>query len=284
MKTVADLHMHTTHSDGTLTPFELARLAREQAVDAVALTDHDTVSGLEDLIREAEKEGLEVLPGIELSARFSPGTLHLLGYGFDFMGPIAKKLEVFQTARAERNPLILQKLKELGMPLTLEEVKELSHAQGQVGRPHIAKALEAKGYVESYEVAFRKYLTKGAPAYVAKASWEAKECIDMIHDSGGAVVVAHPIQMKLQGGDLRAKVAELAEMGLDGLEVVHPDHKPQDKQVFRELAAEFSLLTTGGSDFHGKHKPGIQLGQGRPPYENLERLRERIAQRRKTGT
>jgi hypothetical protein len=167
--------------------------------------------------------------------------------------------------------------------LTLEEVKELSQAQGQVGRPHIAKALEAKGYVESYEMAFRKYLTKGAPAYVAKASWEAKECIDMIHESGGVVVVAHPIQMKLQGGDLRAKVAELAEMGLDGLEEVHPDHKPQDQQVFRELASEFNLLTTGGSDFHGKHKPGIQLGQGRPPYENLERLRERIAQRRRNN-
>ncbi len=281
MKTVADLHMHTTHSDGTLTPSELARLAREQAVDAVALTDHDTVSGLEDLIREAEREGLEVLAGIELSAKFSPGTLHLLGYGFDFQGPIRQKLEMFQKARAERNPLVLEKLKSLGMPLTLDEVKQLSQAQGQVGRPHIAKALEAKGYVESYEMAFRKYLTKGAPAYVAKASWEARECIEMIHESGGAVVVAHPIQMKLQGMELRTKVAELAGMGLDGLEVLHPDHKPQDRLAFQSLAEEFGLLTTGGSDFHGRHKPGIQLGQGRPPYENLEKLRERIAQRKK---
>jgi 3',5'-nucleoside bisphosphate phosphatase len=281
MKTVADLHMHTNHSDGTLTPKELARLAREQAVDAVALTDHDTVSGLEDLIREAENEGLEVMPGVELSAKFSPGTLHILGYGFDFKGRIAQRLEIFQRARAERNPLILEKLKALGMPLTMEEVTELSKAQGQVGRPHIAKALEAKGYVESYDQAFRKYLAKGAPAYVTKASWEAKECIDMIHESGGAAVVAHPIQMKLQGMDLKQKVAELAEMGLDGLEVIHPDHKPEDRQIFGELAKEFGLLTTGGSDFHGKHKPGIQLGQGRPPYENIEKLRERIAQRRK---
>ena len=281
MKTVADLHMHTNHSDGTLTPAELARLAREQAVDAVALTDHDTVSGLEDLIREAEREGLEVVPGIELSAKFSPGTLHLLGYGFDFRGPIVKRLEVFQKARAERNPRILEKLKDLGMSLTMEEVKELSHSQGQVGRPHIAKALEAKGYVENYEMAFRKYLTKGAPAYASKASWEAGECIEMIHESGGVAVIAHPIQMKLQGMELKKKVAELAEMGLDGLEVIHPDHKREVRETFRELAEEFGLLTTGGSDFHGQHKPGIQLGQGRPPYENLEKLRDRIDQRRK---
>jgi predicted metal-dependent phosphoesterase TrpH len=283
MKTVADLHMHTNHSDGTLTPGELARLAREQAVDAVALTDHDTVSGLEDLIREAEREGLEVMPGIELSAKFSPGTLHILGYGFDFKGPIVQRLEIFQKARADRNPQILDKLKSYGMPLTMEEVKALSHAQGQIGRPHIAKAMEAKGYVESYEMAFRKYLTKGAPAYVTKASWEAGECIDMIHESGGVAVIAHPIQMKLQGMDLRDKVAELAQMGLDGLEVTHPDQKPEIQQTFRELAKEFGLLTTGGSDFHGQHKPGIQLGQGRPAYENLEKLRERIEQRRRNS-
>jgi len=281
MKTVADLHMHTNHSDGTLTPVELARLAREQAVDAVALTDHDTVSGLEDLIRQAEQEGLEVMPGIELSAKFSPGTLHILGYGFDFKGPIVQRLEQFQKARAERNPRILEKLKEMGMPLTMEEVKGLSQGKGQIGRPHIAKAMEAKGYVESYEMAFRKYLTKGAPAYVTKASWEAKECIDMIHESGGAAVIAHPIQMKLQGMDLKTKIAELVEMGLDGLEVTHPDHNAEFQQQLRVLAQEFGLLTTGGSDFHGQHKPGIQLGQGRPAYENLVKLRERIEHRRR---
>lgn len=280
MKTVADLHMHTNHSDGTLNPTELARLAKAQGVDAVALTDHDTVTGIRELVEETNRLGLEALAGVELSANFNPGTLHILGYGFDPEGPLKEKLERFQKARAERNPRILEKLKSLGFPLALEEVREISHAQNQIGRPHIARAMETKGYVKSYKEAFDKYLTKGGPAYVPKAAWSAQECIEMLHESGGVAVVAHPIQMKLQGMELRAKIGELAEMGLDGLEVVHPDHKPEDREVFSRLADEFGLLTTGGSDFHGDHKPGIQLGQGRPPYENLERLRERIKKRK----
>ena len=281
MKTVADLHMHTNHSDGTLNPTELARLAKAQGVDAVALTDHDTVTGIGELVAETNRLGLEAITGVELSAQYSPGTLHILGYGFDPEGPIREKLEKFQKARAERNPLILEKLGALGMPMTLEEVKEIGKAKGQVGRPHIAATMEAKGYVKSYKEAFDKYLTKGGPAYLPKAAWSASECIEMIHESGGVAVVAHPVQMKLQGMDLEAKVKELASLGLDGLEVIHPDHNAENQQRFARLAGEFGLLTTGGSDFHGDHKPGIQLGQGRPPYVFLEKLRERIQKRRK---
>ncbi|HEY5038830.1 MAG TPA: PHP domain-containing protein [bacterium] len=280
MKAVADLHMHTNHSDGTLNPTELAQLAKAQKVDAVALTDHDTVTGIGELVAETNRLGLEALAGVELSAQFHPGTLHILGYGFDPQGSIREKLIQFQKARAERNPQILKKLKEMGMPLTLEEVKSLSKAKGQIGRPHIARAMEAKSYVKNYEEAFDRYLTKGGPAYVPKASWSAKDCIDMIHESGGVAVVAHPVQMKLQGMDLRKKVEELGQMGIDGLEVIHPDHSPEDQAKFTALAEEFGLLTTGGSDFHGDHKPGIQLGQGRPPYLFLERLRDRIKNRR----
>jgi predicted metal-dependent phosphoesterase TrpH len=275
MKT-ADLHMHTNHSDGTLNPVELARLAKAQNLDAVALTDHDTVTGLAELVEEVNKLGIEAIPGVELSAKFSPGTLHILGYGFNPNGPIRQKLEGFQKDRAERNPKILDKLRELGMPLTLEEIKTLSGAKNQIGRPHIAKALAAKGYVASYEEAFDKYLTKGGPAYISKAGWSAQECIDLIHESGGVAVIAHPIQMKLQGMELREKLKELVEMGMDGIEVVHPDHSPENQALFASLAEEFGLLPTGGSDFHGDHKPGIQLGQGRPPYTYLEALRERI--------
>ncbi len=277
MKT-ADLHMHTNHSDGTLNPVELARLAKAQGLDAVALTDHDTVTGLAELVAEVNKLGIEAIAGVELSAQFAPGTLHILGYGFDPQGPIAQKLQDFQRARAERNPRILAKLSELGMPLTLEEVKTLSGAKGQVGRPHIAKALEVKGYA-TYEEAFDKYLTKGGPAYISKAGWTAQECIDLIHESGGVAVIAHPVQMKLQGMALREKIKELADMGMDGIEVIHPDHKPEDQKLFMTLAEEFGLLPTGGSDFHGAHKPGIQLGQGHPPYAFWQKLKERLSQR-----
>lgn len=280
MKTTADLHMHTNHSDGTLNPTELARLAKAQQVDAVALTDHDTVTGIGELVAETNRLGLEAIVGVELSANFRPGTLHILGYGFDTEGPIKDKLSGFQKAREERNPRILEKLKGLGMPMTLAQVKEISKAQDQVGRPHIAQTMMRLGYVASYEEAFERFLTKGAPAYVPKATWGAQECIDMIHESGGAAVIAHPIQMKLQGLELQSRIGELVEMGLDGLEVVHPDHGPQDQRLFQSLAEQFGLLTTGGSDFHGDHKPGIQLGQGRPPYVFLEKLRERIRKRR----
>ena len=281
MSKVADLHMHTTHSDGTLTPVELARLAKEQKVDAVALTDHDTVSGIEELVEETSKLGLEAIPGVELSAAFGPGTLHILGYGFDPRGPIEGRLVQFQKAREERNPRILEKLKELGMPLTLEEVKTLSKATGQVGRPHIARALELKGYVASYAEAFDKFLSKGKPAYLSKAGLSAKDCVELIHESGGVAVVAHPVQMRLKGEELTAKIKELVALGMDGLEVIHPDHSPENQTLFSDLADEFSLFKTGGSDFHGAHKPGVQLGQGRPPYFFLEKMRDKISERRR---
>ncbi len=281
MSKVADLHMHTTHSDGTLTPVELARLAKEQKVDAVALTDHDTVSGIEELVEETGKLGLEAIPGVELSAAFGPGTLHILGYGFDPRGPIEARLVQFQKAREERNPRILEKLKELGMPLTLEEVKTLSKAAGQVGRPHIARALELKGYVASYAEAFDKFLSKGKPAYLSKAGLSAKDCVELIHESGGVAVVAHPVQMRLKGEELTSKIKELVALGMDGLEVIHPDHSPENQTLFSDLADEFGLFKTGGSDFHGAHKPGVQLGQGRPPYFFLEKMRDKISERRR---
>lgn len=281
MSKVADLHMHTNHSDGTLTPVELARLAKEQKVDAIALTDHDTVTGVEELVEETNRLGLEALPGVELSAAFSPGTLHILGYGFDPRGPISGRLVRFQKSREERNPRILEKLKELGMPLTLEEVKTLSKAAEQIGRPHIARALELKGYVGSYAEAFDRFLSKGKPAYISKAGLSAKECVELIHESGGVAVVAHPVQMRLRVGELTEKIKELVEWGMDGLEVIHPDHSPEDQTLFSDLADEFGLLKTGGSDFHGAHKPGVQLGQGRPPYFFLEKLRDRISERRR---
>ena len=277
MKT-ADLHMHTNHSDGTLNPVELARLAKAQNLDAIALTDHDTVTGLAELVVEVNKLGIEAIPGVELSANFFPGTLHILGYGFDPQGPIRQKLEQFQKSRAERNPQLLEKLKTLGMPLTLEEVQKLSGAKNQIGRPHIAKAMEIKGYVASYEEAFDKFLTKGGPAYIRKAGLTAKECIDLIHESGGVAVIAHPIQMKLQKMELHEKLKELVDMGMDGLEVIHPDHSPENQDFFIRLADELGLLPTGGSDFHGDHKPSVQLGQGRPPYAYLEALRGRMKQ------
>jgi predicted metal-dependent phosphoesterase TrpH len=281
MSKVADLHMHTTHSDGTLTPIELARLAKEQKVDAIALTDHDTVTGIEELVEETNKLGLEAIAGVELSAAFAPGTLHILGYGFDPKGPIEGKLVQFQKAREERNPRILEKLKELGMPLTMEEVKSLSKIEGQLGRPHIARALELKGYVKTYAEAFDKFLSKGKPAYISKAGLAAKDCVELIHESGGVAVVAHPVQMRLRGEELRAKIKELVELGMDGLEVIHPDHSPENQTLYSDLADEFGLLKTGGSDFHGAHKPGIQLGQGRPPYFFLEKLRDKISERRR---
>lgn len=280
MNKAIDLHTHTIHSDGTVAPNVLINLAVHQSITALALTDHDTVDGIPEFQDQAKKAGIEAIAGVELSAQFSPGTLHILGYGFDINGSIRSKLLEFQKIRAERNPKIIEKLKKLGISITLDEVRFLSGAQGQIGRPHFATALVKKKYVDSYLDAFQKYLKKGAPAYVSKTLFTADECIQMIHESGGIAIIAHPIQMKLQGKVLHQQIQKLIQEGLDGIEIIHPDQDQNFQEILKKFAEQNNLVITGGSDFHGEHKPNIQLGQGRSPYELLEKIYNCIRNRR----
>lgn len=278
-----DLHCHSTASDGTLTPTELVRYAAKQRLRAFSLTDHDGVDGLDEAIAEGERLGVEVIPGIELSAEHSTGTMHVLGFFVDRkQGKLQEKLKKLQDGRAKRNPQIIKKLQDLGVDITFEEVRAASGG-GLIGRPHFAKVLLEKKVVTNMRQAFEKYLKKGAPAYVEKFRFTPEDTIRLIHESGGVAVLAHPFTMYKDNKDvLASEVNKLAKSGLDGVEVYYSTYSSDQSRGYRYLAEENDLLFSGGSDFHGSHKPGIELGVGyghlRIPYEVVDKLRKRSYQ------
>ena len=277
-----DLHIHTTESDGSLTPSQVVHYAKEKGLKAIAITDHDTIHGNEEAIKEGISEGVEVIPGVEISVDYSPGTMHMLGYFITTEDPILnEKLTLLQDSRADRNPRIIEKLNKLGLSLTYDEVVQVSGG-GQVGRPHMAQVLMEKGYIKSIKEAFDKYLGKGAPAYLDKFRLSAVEAITMITDAGGIPVLAHPFTLHLKSSDeLDALLKKLVNQGLQGLEVYYSEHDERKTSSYKLLAKRYNLAITGGSDFHGKNIKGIDLGTGRGklkiPYtvlENLKTIRE----------
>ncbi|RLI50676.1 MAG: phosphoesterase [Candidatus Thorarchaeota archaeon] len=274
-----DLHTHSTASDGSFNPEELVLLAKKTGLKAIALTDHDTVEGLDKFLETGKKINFETIPGVELSAYFEKGTLHILGYFLDYHNKtFLSRLKSFQEARAERNPKIIKKLQDLGIAITYEEVKLVSGG-GQIGRPHIARVLVEKGIVKDFDTAFEQFLKKGAPAYVEKERIEPKECIEMIIAANGIPVLAHPFTLHLDNEALEAFIKKLKNWGLGGIEVYYTEHTPEQTAYYIQLAQKFELCITGGSDFHGKNKEGIILGKGygnlEVPYYLLERLKEK---------
>ncbi len=274
-----DFHMHTTFSDGSYTPEELLRYCKEKNLRAVAVTDHDTVTSYDEAKAAADKYGIELIPGIEISCQFEPGTLHILGYFLNPKDPgLLKGLEELQKARAERNPMIIEKLNKLGLKITLEEVIAQSGGD-QVGRPHFAQVLIKKGYVKNNEQAFRNYLGKGASAYVDKRRLSAKDGVDLITKAGGLAVVAHPKQLKITD---RSRLIELFKewksYGLKGVEAYSSCQSKSEQKFWHELGDELGLIITGGSDFHGKNKPDVDLGwMGKDvamTYETVEQMKK----------
>jgi len=278
-----DLHIHTTASDGLYAPSEIVRRAAEAGLTAIAVTDHDTVAGLDEALDAGRRIGLEVLTGTEISAEFPNGTMHILGYGFDPRHPaLIDALQKYRRFRDERNPQILAKLAELGMPIRYEDV--LAKAGGEsVGRPHIAQALLEAGYVASVDQAFQLYLARGCPAYVNRQRVSPEEAIRMIRDAGGVAVLAHAGQLKRTMQEVRRIVAGLAAAGLDGIEVWHPDHSADDMRALAVLARQLGLAATGGTDYHGHVREDVRLGVGRGNlavgYEAVEAVRARLPAR-----
>ncbi len=273
-----DLHLHTTASDGVLTPSEIVRYAKSKGLQAIAITDHDTIEGLEEGLLEGERIGFEVISGVEISADHSPGSMHMLGYFLDIHHPLLKgKLDYLQKARAERNPKIIQNLNRLGVRISYEEVVKASGG-GQVGRPHVAQVLMEKGYVRSFQEAFDRFLKKGAPAYVDKVRLKSKEAISFIKEAGGLPVLAHPKTVTTDGSSSFEKIlGELIEEGLRGIEVFYPEHTSLEVAQFRAMAERYGLLMTGGTDYHGIEKEALDIGVGRGemklPYALVETLR-----------
>lgn len=275
-----DLHTHSTASDGTFSPAAVVQMAADRGVTAIALTDHDCVDGVQEAVAAGHRLGVEVVPGIEMSAEYEPGTMHIVGLFVDPGAPSLKaKMERMQVARADRNPRIAEKLRDIGLDITYEEIVAASGG-GQVGRPHFAKVLIEKGYVRNMQDAFDRYLKKGAPAYCSRFRFSPEESIELIHEAGGVAVLAHPFTLGLDKTEqLRREITSLSEKGLDAVEVAYSAHSVADEARLRILVEELGLLESGGSDFHGTHKPGIEIGVGRGqlciPPEVLESLRSR---------
>lgn len=258
-----DLHLHTTHSDGSCTPSELVRLAHQAGVTALAVTDHDIMTGVAQATAEGEHYGIEVIPGVEISSMIGQSELHILGYFLDWQDPILnERFTTLRESRHRRNPQIVERLQTLGIDITYDEVRALAGSDS-VGRPHIARALMDKHVVSSAKEAFDRFLANGKPAYVPRDLPNPAEAIQWIKAAGGLAVLAHPSWVRLADRSLIELVRELKVAGLDGLEVYYSTHASRQTREYLSLAQHLGLLVTGGSDFHGLTKPDIDVGIGK---------------------
>jgi len=260
MKHIVDLHTHSTASDGQYSPSELIRLAQERGLEILALTDHDTLDGLEEARRAGSEAGVSVVRGVELSAR-EYHTFHILGYGVSPDAPrLAALCREMKEGRDKRVPRLLAFLREKGICLTQEEVEEIAGGS-IVARPHFARAMVRRGFVGSTREAFDRYLdTEEFHQRVERAKPPVLECMESIHAAGGKVSLAHPYQIGLDDSALEALVGRLAESGLDAIECFYPRHSPGQEAFYLRLAEKYRLHVTGGSDFHGERvKPDIRL-------------------------
>lgn len=248
----ADLHTHTTASDGMQPPSENVRLAKEAGLAAVAITDHDTVSGIAAAIAAGKELGIEVVPGVEISTVAGGQDIHVLGYFINVEDPFfLNRLESLRDTRTRRNELMIERLQQLNIDITMDEViSEVQSIKGEgdtIGRPHIAAVLMKKGVVASVSEAFERFLGKEGAAYVNPPRIDPATAVEWIHEAGGSAVLAHP---GLYGDD--ALVEEIIQAGLEGIEAFHSDHTPEDEARYMELAKRYGLIVTAGSDFHGE--------------------------------
>lgn len=258
-----DLHLHTTHSDGSCTPTEVVGLAHQAGVTTLAITDHDIMTGVAEAIMAAEAFGIDVIPGVEISSIIGQSELHILGYFLDWQDPILnERFTTLRESRHRRNPQIIERLQALGIDITYDEVRTLAGSDS-VGRPHIARALMDKQVVTSAKDAFDRFLANGKPAYVPRDLPNPAEAIQWIKAAGGLAVLAHPTWIKLADRSLVELLRELKAAGLDGVEVYYSTHANRQIREYLSLAQQLGLLVTGGSDFHGLTKPDIEVGIGK---------------------
>ena len=274
-----DLQVHTTFSDGTLTPTEVVKLAAAAKLKAVAITDHDTIDGVPEALAQGTRSRIEVIPGVEIGAACETGTIDLLGYYVDIASPtLESRLRWLRELREERNPLIIAKLQDLGVDIAYDQVIEAANGSA-VGRSHIARVLVEKGFATDINEAFSRYLCRSAPAYVPREGPPSSQVIEVIRDAGGVPVLAHPDMIGVGlGDDLDLLVARLVCEGLLGVEVMCSGYDTAVTSTLTRLAEKHNILTSGGSGFHGDPGSDIEIGIGkgelRVPYRFAESLRE----------
>jgi predicted metal-dependent phosphoesterase TrpH len=274
----ADLHLHTFFSDGTYSPEEMVAHAAKHKLSVIALTDHDTVEGCTRTGLACEAAGIEFVPGTELTAEQNDNELHILGYYFDLdNAKLLTETAKFQRVRQNRIREMVARLNAMHVPLTPEEVFKLANCRAP-GRPHVARALVQAGLCESLDEAFERFLKKNRPAWVPKFKMSAADAIELIHQAGGVAVMAHP---GLNRSD--DVIPDMVEAGLDGLECFHTKHSTSIAEHYLELADRFNLLVTGGSDCHGMSKGKPLIGTMKLPYQHVEKLKERAAERKQAA-
>ncbi|MBC7232069.1 MAG: PHP domain-containing protein [Chloroflexi bacterium] len=264
-----DLHVHTSASDGQLSPAEVVHEALALGLTTIAITDHDTTEGIEEALEAAKGTGLDVIPGVEISAEMPRCEVHILGYYIAYRDPaLCRKLALFRELRLKRAQKIMAKLAQMGMPLDWDRIQQLA-GTGTIGRPHIARAMLEKGYISSIDEAFDLYISRGGPAYVKRPKLTPVEAIQAILAAQGLPVLAHPLQ-------INHLVPELAAHGLVGLEVYYPGYTPDEIDFLLSLANKYGLLVTGGTDFHGEYTQcATRLGEVMVPQSVVETLRAR---------
>lgn len=282
---IVDLHAHTTASDGSYTPTELVRYAKKKGLSAIAITDHDTVAGVEEASIEGRKLGIRVIPGAELSTRMDDCDVHMTSLFINCKNKqLIKRLDDMAASRQERNYKMVDKLHEAGFQIDRRDLDALG--EGKIlARGHIAQILIARGYATELKEALRKYLSKGTPGYVQKEVLSPEECIQLVHDAGGLIFVAHLHQIDPQDPEHCRDVARrLIRIGADGLETQYCEFDDEWRQATEQIAQECGCLRSGGSDFHGTMKKGLDLACGygdlQVPYTFLEAMDAELARRK----
>lgn len=265
----ADLHMHSTASDGVHAPQEVMRLAAEAGYTHVALTDHDSMAGMPAAREAALRLGIRLIPGVELSCG-AQKEIHILGYGCDPEDAALRAFCARRVAQREaRAEAMVERLCALGKPIEMRRVRELAH--GAIARPHVARALLEAGHVASVSDAFERYLRPGKPAYVPKEDVKVAEAVRLIAQAGGVAVLAHPMELKMGETQLESLVGEWKEQGLAGLEAYHPSAQGNHAAALARMARREGLLVTGGSDFHGEAVRRTGIGEGLERWDTMER-------------
>ena len=271
--TFVDLQVHTTASDGALPPAQVVQAAADAQLHAIAITDHDTVDGLDEALEAGDRHGVRIVAGVELSTHFEDDELHLLGLHLSNREAMRAALASFREQRIARAERIVATLNAHGIPVTMDAVLREA-AEGAVGRPHIARAMLAGGWVREFREAFDKWIGWGRPAYMAKERFDVADAIRLVHDAGGLAVWAHP-------GDAATpkRIERLADLGLDAVEVLHPSHPPYLVQRLVEYVERAGLLPSGGSDWHGTQDGPRRLGGQLVPKTWLDWQDAKVAAR-----
>lgn len=275
---IIDLHTHTIYSDGTYTPTELIKYAVTKNIKALAITDHDTVDGINEALEYSKQFKIEIISGIEISAEYEKKEIHIVGLFINQNSQeLLNTLIALKEKRYTRNIKMIEALNKYGFNVTYEELEKTSQNK-IITRAHFAKLMLEKGYVKSIKESFDKYLSEGKPTYISKELLKPQESINIIKKSGGSAIIAHPLLYNFDDNELNIMLKYLKACGLVGIECYYPSHTPENTKYLIELANKYNLKISGGSDFHGNNKPWLNLGTGynnnlKIPYEILENLK-----------